>query len=544
MLFLTHHLLQEAAQRYPDNEAIVLGENRITYRTLDQLSNGLANTLLDQGLQKGDRVVLYVPRSIASLVGMWGAVKSGGCYVPADPGAPPVRCGQIIRDCRAAFLLTTSGLLESLRAVLGKSSLRSVVLLDDAATTTTKPLMNGAEPISRGLPIVSFKGTPQDLRSLPSNLQAIENDTACVYYTSGSTGIPKGVMRSHRGMLAFAEATVDSWGLAHSDRVACPLPLHFAASCLSVLGSCMAGSTLVLFPEMSAVFPSQLAKILESERIGVWSSVPSVLTRMVLYGNLEAYDLSDLRLISFGGEAMPVKHLSRLMALIPNARITNGYAQTETGTAARYEVKSIDPSQVSPIPIGKAPRNVETFALDSDGRRIERPGEKGELYVRGPMIMQGYWGDPELTARRLVRNPLRPDLEERVVRTGDMVTLDNEGNYVLLGREDQMVKSRGNRVDLGEVETTMYAHPAVKEVAVVPVPDDLIGNRIVAFVSLMDGSSAKGEDLLAHCAQRLPRYMVPSSIELRDSLPRVPNGKVDKVSLIKGEVTKGKRIAS
>ena len=542
-VFLAHHLLQGSAQRYPDNEAIVLGEERITYRTLDQLSNCLANTLLDQGLQKGDRVVLYVPRSIVALVAMYGALKSGGCYVPADPGAPPVRCGQIIRDCRATFLLTTSGLLESVRAELGKSSLRSVVLLDDAATTA-QPLKNGAEPIPGDLSMLSFKGTPQDLRSLPNNLQAIENDTACIYYTSGSTGIPKGVMRSHRNLLASAESVVENQDLTPSDRMACPLPFHFAASSFLVLGSCMAGSTLVLFPEMSIVFPSQLAKLLESERITHWGSVPSVLTMMVLYGNLEAYDFSHLRRLGYGGEAMPAKHLSRLMTLIPNARISNGYAQTETGMVANYEIKSIDPGRVSPIPIGKAHPNVEAFAIDSDGRRIEKPGEKGELYVRGPMIMHGYWGDQELTARRLVKNPLRPDLDERVVKTGDMVTLDNEGNYILLGREDQMVKSRGNRVDLGEVEAAMYAHPAVKEVAVVPIPDDLIGNRIVAFVSLMDGSSAKGEDLLAHCAQRLPRYMVPSSIELRDSLPRVPNGKVDKVSLIKEEVARGKGTAS
>ena len=538
-VFLAHHPLQEAAQRYPDNEAVVFGEERITYRTLDQLSNGLANTLLDQGLQKGDRVVLCLRKSIASFIGMYGALKSGGCYVPVDPRAPPARCGQIVCDSRAAFLLTTSGLLENVRAELRESDLRSVVLFDDAATTA-QPLKNGAEPILGDLSIVSFKGTPQDLRSLPNNLQAIENDTACIYYTSGSTGTPKGVMRSHRSMRASAESIVDFEGFVHSDRVACQFPLHFAASSPSIFGSCIAGSTLVFAPESNALFPGHLAKLVESERASVLNSVPSALILMILYGNPEAHDLSHLRVIAFGGEAFPPKHLSRLMALIPDARFINVLGSTEMPLTSIYEVKSIDSGQVSPMPIGKAPKNVEIFAIDGDGRMIEKPGEKGELYVRGPMIMQGYWGDPERTARSLVKNPLRPDLEEKVVKTGDMVTLDRGGNYILLGREDQMVKSRGNRVDLGEVEATMYAHPAVKEVAVVPIPDDLIGNRIVAFVSLQDGSSAKREDLLAHCAQRLPRYMVPTSIELRDSLPRNPNGKVDKVSLIKEEVAREK----
>jgi len=541
-VFLLHHLLQEAAQRYPDNEAVVLGEERVTYRTLDQLSNGLANTLSDQGLQKGDRVVLYVPKSIAFFVGMYGALKSGGCYVPVNPDAPPVRCGQIVRDSRAAFLLTTSGLLENVRAEIGESDLRSVVLLDDAAHTT-QPLKNGGEPTSRDLPIVNFKGALQGLTSLPNNLQAIENDTACIYYTSGSTGIPKGVMKSHRSKLTSAGSWADLQDLTRSDRLACQFPLHFEASSQAVFGACTAGSTVVLFPDKIAMFPSQLAKLIESERVSVLNSVPSALILMILYGSLEARDLSHLRIVAFGGEAFPVKHLSRLMALIPSARFINGLGSTEASLISKYEIKSIDPNQTSPIPIGKALENVEIFAIDSDGRMIEKPGEKGELYVRGPAIMQGYWDDPEHTARSLVRNPLRPDLEERVLKTGDMVILDNEGNYVLLGREDQMVKSRGNRVELGEVEATMYAHPAVKEVAVVPIPDDAIGNRIVAFVSLMDGSSVKREDLLAHCAQRLPRYMVPSSIELRDSLPKNPNGKIDKVSLIKEEVARGKGTA-
>ena len=540
-VFLLHHLLQEAARRYPDNEAVVLGEERITYRTLDQLSNGLANTLLDQGLQKGDRVVPYLRKSIASFICMYGALKSGGCYVPVDPDAPPVRFGQIVRDSRAAFLLTTSGLLENVRAELGESDLRSVVLLDEA---TTRPIKNGAEPLSRDLPIVSFKGTSQDSRSLPNNLQAIESDTACIYYTSGSTGTPKGVMRSHRSTLAHAEHSGDFLRLTPSDRFACQPPLHFAASSSSVFGSCRAGAALVLIPEGSAVFPSKLAKLIESQRVSVWFSVPSVLTLMVLYGNLKACDLSHLRVVVFGGEAFPAKYLSRLMALIPGARFVHWLGSTETHVTAESEVESIDPGQVSPIPVGKAPKNAEIFAIDGDGRLIEKPGEKGELYVRGPMIMQGYWGDPERTARSLVKNPLRPDLEERVLKTGDIVTLDHEGNYILLGREDDMVKSRGNRIELGDIEATIYAHPAVKEVAVVPIPDDLIGNRIAAFVSLQDGSSAKREDLLAHCAQRLPRYMVPSSIEFRDSLPRNPAGKIDKVGLIKEVVARGKGTVS
>jgi amino acid adenylation domain-containing protein len=468
---------------------------------------------------------------------MYGALKSGGCYVPVDPGAPPVRCGQIVRDSRAAFLLSTSDLLKSVKAELGESNLRSVVLLDGAPA---QPLKIGAEPISRDLPIVSFKGASEDSRSLPEDLQVTECDAACIYYTSGSTGTPKGAMRSHRSTLVVAEDTVDYLGLTPSDRFASVSPLHFVGSAPSFLGSCRAGAALVLIPDESVVFPSQLVKLIESQKVSVLSSVPSSLILMVLYGDFEACDLSHLRVITFGAEVFPAKYLSRLMALIPSARFFHRYGSTETGMTAEYEVKSLDPGRVSPIPIGKAPKNAEIFAIDSDGRRIEKPGEKGELYVRGPMIMQGYWGDPERTARTLVKNPLRPDLEERVFRTGDFVTIDHEGNYVFLGREDAMVKSRGKRLELGEIEATMYAHPAVKEVAVVPVPDDLIGNRIVAFVILLDGSSVKREDLLAHCARRLPRYMVPSSIELCDSLPRTSTGKIDKVSLIKEEVARGK----
>jgi acyl-coenzyme A synthetase/AMP-(fatty) acid ligase len=251
---------------------------------------------------------------------------------------------------------------------------------------------------------------------------------------------------------------------------------------------------------------------------------------MALYGNLPARDLSNLRAVIFAGEVFPVKFLRQLMSVIPRARFWNWYGPTETNVCTSYEVKGLSQDSLS-IPIGKACSEDEVFALAEDGKVIRVPGETGELYVRGPTVMQGYWNDPQKTQAVLVKSPIDSGSEEKICRTGDFVGLDPNGDYLYFGRKDGMVKTRGYRVELGEIEAALYSHPDINEAAVVPVKDELAGNLLHAFVSLHGGSTLTKDKILAYCATKLPKYMIPDTVAIEGALPKTSSGKTDRVAL-------------
>ena len=360
--------------------------------------------------------------------------------------------------------------------------------------------------------------------------RAIETDLAYILYTSGSTGTPKGVMISHRNSLTFVDWAAAAAGLSEQDRVCSPAPLHFDLSVFDIFATCRAAACLTVLPEGAATFPVSIARWLEAERISVWYSVPSVLTLLACYGSLQQFDLPGLRMVIFAGEVFPPKHLARLIAELPHPRYLNWYGPTETNVCTAFEVPA-GWADDHPAPIGKACANTEVFAVTSEGRRVSRPGEEGELYVRGPSLMRGYWGQPAKTSEALVRNPFRAEYDELVYRTGDLVTLEPAGNYAYLGRRDSMVKVRGYRVELGEVEVTLHRHPAIREAAVLPVPDELLGSRLRAVVTADGGSNLTRESVLDHCRRWLPSYMVPDIVEFREEMPRTSTGKVDRAGL-------------
>jgi acyl-coenzyme A synthetase/AMP-(fatty) acid ligase len=280
-----------------------------------------------------------------------------------------------------------------------------------------------------------------------------------------------------------------------------------------------------------------IARWLESERISVWYSVPSVLALLACYGSLPELDLSRLRAVIFAGEVFPPKHLARLMAELPHPRYLNWYGPTETNVCTAFEVAARW-TEADPVPIGKACANTEVFAVTSEGCRVSRPGEVGELYVRGPTLMRGYWRQPAQTRESLVPSPFGGEYDELVYRTGDLVTLEPAGNYIYLGRTDSMVKLRGYRVELGEVEAALYRHPAIREAAVLLVPDEL-GGRLRAVVTAVGSGKLLRESVLDHCRQWLPSYMVPEIVEIRERLPRTSSGKLDRAGLAREQAGRG-----
>jgi amino acid adenylation domain-containing protein len=528
MAYLLQQLLTDSAARTPERPAVAVGERRLSYRELDRLSNQVARALLAQGVAPGDRVGILAPKSAAAIVAVYGALKAGACYVPLDPKSPAPRLTAIMADSGVAVVLADQATARQAAAMADSvPQLRTVIV---TGPHWGREAAAGPDRVGPGEPaIVSWDAVLAEPDAALADGQAIDADLAYILYTSGSTGTPKGVMISHRASLTFVEWAAACTGLTGQDNVCSPAPLHFDLSVFDVFATCKAGACMAVVPEMTAMFPARLAQWLERERISVWYSVPSVLTVLVTYGNLRGFDLSGLRAVIFAGEVFPAKHLTGLMAELPHPRFLNWYGPTETNVCTWYEVPAGSTGLTAPVPIGKACANTDAFAVTDEGGRVSKPGEEGELYVRGSGLMRGYWGDREKTGRMLVKNPFCTAYDELAYRTGDLVTLDDEGNFVFLGRRDGMVKTRGYRVELGEVEAALYGHPAVREAVVLPVPDELLGSRLRAVISA-DGELTR-EEVLDHCRRRLPAYMVPDVVEFCEALPRTSTDKIDRALL-------------
>ncbi len=343
-------------------------------------------------------------------------------------------------------------------------------------------------------------------------------------------------MISHRASLTFVDWGHDCFEVEPDDRLSNHAPFHFDLSVFDLFVAIKAGASVNLVPEELSVFPVNLARFIEEHRITIWYSVPSVLTKLVLHGNLSKHRLPELRTILFAGEVFPTKYLRQLMNALPRAKYYNLYGPTETNVCTYYEVPPLPADRDEPISIGRACANTETFVV-KDNETVAQPGEVGELYVRGPSLMKGYWGLPDRTARVLLRQAVPPAMTaEMVHRTGDLVKEDGDGNYIFLGRRDNQIKSRGYRIELGEIETVLYKHPNIEEAAVIAIPDEEIGNRIKAIIVGRKGNQLTKGEIEGFCAEHIPKYMVPGSIEFRSALPKTSTGKVDKTLLVKEQL--------
>ena len=524
MSFLLQQLLTESAEKHPNKIAVVYQDKKINYAELDIVTNQLSHRLVAEGVQRGDRVGFYLNKSIESIISIFAILKAGGVYVPLDPSAPAKRLSYIIRNCGIRCLMSSHHKLKNLEPLfLKECSLERVIVMDNAVNALT-----GKFPTIKFVNWQDIVDSP--LTHLPT-VERIDTDLAYILYTSGSTGDPKGVMISHLNAFTFINWAFEQYHIQPTDRVSNHAPLHFDLSIFDIFTTFKAGATLFLVPEQASLFPKTLIKFIQDNEITVWYSVPSILIHLLIHGNLKKYKFSHLRLILFAGEVFPVKYLRELIEIIPHAEYHNLYGPTETNVCTFYHVKEIEPGRIKPIPIGKACPNIEVFALNENNEVI-KPGEEGELYVRGSCVAEGYWGDPEKTRSVFLLNFLRTDFEEKMYRTGDIVTLDEEGNYYLIGRRDHMIKSRGYRIELGEIESVLYSHPSIKEVGVVAIPDDSIGNRIKAFIVPTEPESLTKVELNKYCSERMPRYMIPEVTEFREILPKTSTGKIDRKLLV------------
>ena len=523
MKYLLHHLLTGSAKKFPDHAAVVFKNDRISYKEIDQLTDKLASVLINTGIKKGDRVGIYINKSIPSIISIFGILKAGAVYVPLDPKAPLERLSYIIRNCGIECLLTSSARFNSVTEMFSENSpLKTIVITDE-----------NAKPENDDVNIITWDKVAQLENFDFTEPVMTENDLAYIIYTSGSTGDPKGVMISHLNSLTFVRWVQSVFQITAKDKLSSHAPLHFDLSILDIYGAFQAGATLVLVPEMTSTFPVKLVDWIAKNEISIWYSVPSILTMMLLHGSLSRYKFEKLRYIIFAGEVFPTKYLRKLMNTIPGVEYYNLYGPTETNVVTYYKVKPIPPGQESSIPIGRSCKNMEVFALTADGKLITRSETEGELYARGSCVAQGYWNDSEKTAKNFVWNPLQNNYFEKAYRTGDLVTLDTDGNFLYKGRKDHMIKSRGYRIELGDIETALYSNSEIKEAAVIPIPDDIIGYRIKSYIVCHNSDGLNLSELRMYLGRKLPHYMIPDEIEFCEFLPKTSTGKIDKTGLLK-----------
>jgi amino acid adenylation domain-containing protein len=355
-----------------------------------------------------------------------------------------------------------------------------------------------------------------------ATVDSAPGELAYILYTSGSTGKPKGVMLSHENAVSFVDWCSELLEPRTSDRFSSHAPFHFDLSILDIHVCLKHGATLVLIGEDYGKDPERLAQLIAGERISIWYSAPSILALLSQFGRLTELDLSALRIVLFAGEVFPIKHLRTLTRQLPGRRYVNLYGPTETNVCTWYEVKlPIPDDQAKPVPIGVSCSHLQCKVVDAEGASVHAPHE-GELVVSGRGVMQGYWALPEQSAHAFLL-----DKEDRWYRTGDIVVEDREGNYVYLGRRDRMVKRRGYRVELGEIEAGLYRHAMVKEAAVVAIPDEESGVKIKAFLSCREDKHPSLIEMKRFCAQNLPAYMIPDSFSWQAALPKTSTDKID-----------------
>lgn len=512
--FLIHHAVAHWASVAPRRPALQMQGRTLSYQELDRASNRLAHTLVQEGVRPGDRVGVFMHKSLELGVALYGILKAGGAFVPLDPFAPVTRLRAVLGDCGIRHLIASDGVMPVLAQL----------------PADERPGVYGPEPRA-GVQSRPWKAMGPEFEAAPE-VGLIDLDLAYIMYTSGSTGGPKGMMHTHRGSLTYARWGADHVAMTGEDRVASHAPLHFDLSIFDFFSTAQAGATVVLVPEGVTKFPASFTEYVDSERISVIFTVPFTLTEVLHRGAMDQRDLRSLRWILFGGEPFPPRHLRALMARLPEVRFTNVYGPAEAPSCTCYDVPPLEEGDDRPIPIGTLSANSEGLILDADGAECD-VGEPGELCIRSSTLTRGYWNRPDLNARAFLERPSPGPFPRIYYRTGDVVCRGPDGLLHFHGRRDRMVKTRGHRVELDEVEAAVAGHPDVAEAAVFATPDGEGSSVIRCSVTLRKGAvdDVGGPDLLRYLRGRLPAYALPREVSVSADLPRTTSGKVDRARL-------------
>ena len=503
---LLHNTFEYQAQLQPAREAIVCDGMRYRYGDVHAQATALAVSLQRLGVQRGDRVAIFMDNSPAAVVAIYASLMVGAVFMPVNPLTKREKLSYLLNDAEPICLITEQRLGEVYRAAVTGANKRPHMIGLGA-----DPVDNDALPFEAAL---AAKGDP---RPAP----VIDQDLAAIIYTSGSTGDPKGVMLSHRNMLTALDSVSAYLGLRRDDVILCALPIAFDYGLYQVLMGFARGACVVL--ERSFAFPSKVLSVMAHERVTVLPGVPTLFS-MLVNMDLSRYDLSALRLLTNTAAALPMSHIQAIRAMFPHATLFSMYGLTEC-----KRVSFLPPSELDrrPTSVGRGMPNEEIYLVDDEGRRLPN-GCQGQLVVRGSHVMRGYWRKPDETAMRLKPGPLPGEM---VLYTGDVFRTDEEGFLYFVGRSDDIIKSRGEKVSPKEVENVLYSLPGVLEAAVVGVPDELLGQAIKAYVVLAEGYQYTERDVIKYCVAHMESFMAPKYVEFCDSLPKTDTGKIRKHGL-------------
>jgi len=516
---LQDYVTRQAAAR-PDAVAVVMGEEQLTYRELEEAGNRLARQLREAGCGRGDRVCLFVPKCPAAIVAELGVLKADCAYVPIDISSPAPRVQMIVDSSEPALILATgpaAKLLDDVLALRADGSIQ-VGSLD-------------AEQLAGDHFASTFSASDIALRSTePIASENSGEDAAHVLFTSGSTGTPKGVVIKHENVVAFVEWATGYFGTKETDRVSGHPPLHFDLSTFDIYGTFLAGAELHLVPASANLVPHKLAELIRAAELTQWFSVPSTMTYMAKFDAFEHGDFSSLERVIWCGEVLPTPILMHWMERLPHAEFTNLYGPTEATIASSYyTMPEIPASETESVPIGVPCAGEELLVLDGKLEPVAT-GEVGDLYIAGVGLSPGYWRDEEKTSAAFLADPRRHG--GRIYRTGDLARVADDGLVHFLGRADSQIKSRGYRIELGEIEAALNALEDIRECAVVGVETGgFEGTAICCAYTPAKGASVGPPAIREQIAKKLPSYMLPARWVVMDALPKNVNDKIDRRSI-------------
>lgn len=495
--------LIRSAAAHPGKTALVAGGRRLSYADLDDLSSRLAASLAAAGVRRGDRVLVFMDNCWEAAVSIFAALKAGAVFSPVNASTKADKLAYIIEDCEAAAVLTQARLLATVTqaragqpgrplfvAVAGAPGNGEVAAFEDCLAADPAPLRHGG----------------------------IDIDLAMLIYTSGSTGRPKGVMMTHRNIDAAAESITTYLRNTPDDIILNVLPLAFDYGLYQFLMAMRLGATLVL--EKSFAFPQAIFETIRAEKVTGFPLVPTMAALILQMRDLEPGFLPSVRYLSNTAAALPPPHIARLRELFPGALLFSMYGLTECKRCTYLPPEELDNR---PGSVGIAIPNTEAMVVDDEGRPVAA-GQPGELVIRGPHVMQGYWRNDAATAQMLRPGP---DPWEKRLHTGDLFRTDAEGFLYFVGRKDDIIKTRGEKVAPKEVEAVLHAHPGIAEAVVVGLADPVLGHAIAAIVVRSDDSLTE-RTVIRHCAAHLEDFMVPKLVEFRDELPKTDTGKVSR----------------
>jgi len=501
MNYLVQQYFSQSATAFPDKAAINCEQESATYKESDLLTNAIGNHLRQHGLRRGSFVPFFMKKGVNAIHAMLSILKSDCAYVPIDVNSPAARVSAIIAACDAELVIVDSASKSHFESLVASDSRPTLFVIDEFENGDT------STPLYENLSI----------------------DIAYVLFTSGSTGTPKGVMIPHKAIIDYIEWCVIEYELRDTDVIANHAPLYFDNSTFDIYTAFWTGAELHLVDEnVNAILPS-LIKWIANRKITTFFCVPSVLAMLLKSRRLKKDSFPDLRHLICAGEVLHPNVLASWMELFPHVQFTNMYGPTEITVDCSYHViMNIPDAKCKTIPIGKARPNMELFVRNDAGEMTKDVGSRGELLVRGTSVAYGYLGDRTRTSESFIQNPMHDLFFDPLYRTGDTVEIDDNHNFLFLGRSDQQIKYLGHRIELGEIEAIIVQMNGVNECVVVfnqgETPDSCeIGSMISAV------NEASEREILSALPDQLPKYMIPTNVVIvSDDLPRTPNGKYDR----------------